>query len=236
MNLVYDEIEKESVFPYPERNEEGKVLCQICGKPFNVITGAHINKHNVSMEQYKERFKNVALSSTEFKTKQKYCKTNVFKKASDIIKPNDNDVIEDTEETLDFNRNTITEFEEIIVDEEPEIENLDIPNFKEDTRDPIKLKKQKILNILLEYFSNIKSDYFIRKLSLTNHLEYEYVSDFADPVLKVNIEFPNTFWHNNAGYNNPNRDIVLIRDGWKVININSRVPSTKDIRKAINNA
>jgi very-short-patch-repair endonuclease len=73
----------------------------------------------------------------------------------------------------------------------------------------------------------------IQVFSINGRLFFEFISDIADPVLKVNVEFPQAFWHNRGAYEDPLRDIKLEEYGWKVIRINSKSPSLKDIEEAI---
>jgi hypothetical protein len=56
--------------------------------------------------------------------------------------------------------------------------------------------KAKILDHLRLYFANIKKDYMISQFGSDNRLKFEFITDFCDPVLKVVIQFPDTFWHN----------------------------------------
>jgi len=218
---------------YPSTNNEGKVLCQICGKPFSIITPGHLLKHQVTMKQYKLRFPDSPLTSSDFKSRQKYAKSSLFKKDSEetnkSLKPpiQKENIIEDKISDYKFP-------EEIIVNEEPEIEELEI-DYKTEIKDPIQYKKNQILNCLKQFYSNIQMDYMIQKLSISNHLEYEFITDFADPILKVNIEFPKTFWHNQNQFNDPQRNNKLKIEGWKVIEIHSQNPSNSEIEKAIFN-
>lgn len=232
-----------SELSYPETNGEGKVLCQICGKPFSIITGGHLAKHNVTMSQYKSRFPGVTLASNDFKAKQKYVKSPIFKKEKVLTENKDEEIIELTDEIKDEvlvnveNKNKelkdeIYDFpDEVLVNEEPEIEEFEV--LKGSSQDPIKNKKEEILNFLKQFYMNIQENFMIQKLSLTNHLEYEYITDFADPALKVNVEFPKTFWHNQGTYIDLQRNLKLSEDGWQIIEIHSKNPTFNDIEKAL---
>jgi very-short-patch-repair endonuclease len=73
----------------------------------------------------------------------------------------------------------------------------------------------------------------IQEFTLDGRMLFEFISDFSDPVLKVNIEFPNAFWHNRMRFDDPTREQKLKECGWKVIKINSKAPSFQDIRKKL---
>ncbi len=224
-----------SELSYPKTDENEKVLCQICGKSFETITWGHLNMHNVKMADYRLRFPDAPLVSSRYKAKLKYAQTEIFKKKKSII--NSEEIIDlidiaFPEESI-IKREEITDIvhtfpEEIFVEEEPIFEEIEMPS-KE--TDPIKNKKSEILNILKKFYMNVQENYLIRKLSSTNHLEYEFISDFADPILKVNIQFPKTFWHNKDLYIDLQRNQKLMENGWKIIEIYSLSPS--EIEKAI---
>ncbi|MFW9871475.1 MAG: hypothetical protein ACFFG0_00025 [Candidatus Thorarchaeota archaeon] len=203
-------------YSYPFFSEEGKVNCQICGKGYLVIAPRHLATHGVEYSEYKLRYPDAPLSCEEFGTQSKYGKEkNIF--------------VQETLEELD---------EEVEVLESPVIEEeIDLVKSFEDeitnSGDICVTSKNKILNYLKTHFSNVRKDYMIQLFSPDKFLLFETISDFADPVLKVNIEFPKTFWHNQDAYVKPSRDVTLKRNGWKVIKINSNAPTYEQIRKAI---
>lgn len=214
-----------SELSYPAMDEEGKVSCQICGKTFEKITPQHLGMHNIKIKEYRLRFPDVPLEGSNFQTRAKYRYSKIFENKNESIKEN----VEKLEDVIyDFP-------EEVLVEqEEPIFEEIEIPKAE---IDPIKNKKSEILNILKHFYTNIKENYLIRKLSITHHLEFEFISDFADPVLKVNVQFPKTFWHNRDKYLDLRRNQKLTENGWKIIEINSLSPSPREIEKAIfNNA
>jgi very-short-patch-repair endonuclease len=79
----------------------------------------------------------------------------------------------------------------------------------------------------------MQRDYMIQIVNIMGRLQFETISDFADPVLKINVEFPNVFWHNMGRYNDPLRDVRLEENGWKVINIKSKNPSLTNIEDSL---
>jgi hypothetical protein len=208
-----------SEYSYPFFSEEGKVNCQLCGKPFLVIAPKHLATHGVIYSEYKLRFPNAPLSCEEFEKQSKYGKEKkIF-----------------VEETLD---KIEEDFEEVEVLEDPSIdEEIDLEKaFTDevsDTGDICDKSKNKILDYLRSFYTNVRKDYMIQIFDLEKNLLFETISDFSDPVLKVNIEFPKTFWHNRDAYIKPSRKVTLQQYGWKVIEINSNSPTYEQIKTAI---
>lgn len=191
-----------SEYPHPFYNEKGKVICQICGKPFLVISPRHLDKHNIKYEDYTRRFPKAPLSTAEFKARGKFGKTKLFEQ--DEIGP------------------------EQLVDEcEPDVEELDVEKLIKCQKavTPMEAMKAKILDHLKLYFANIKKDYLISQYGTDNRLKFEFITDFCDPILKVVIQFPDTFWHNMEAAIDLNKNIKLAKYGWKVIEIPTPSPS-----------
>ncbi len=202
-------------YPYPYTTPEGKVICQICGKPYLVISPKHLTKHNITYSEYKIRFPDAPLSSKEFAAKGKYGKEkHLFVK-----------------ETIDEMEADEVPVNEPIVEDEIDFEKV----MRENPVNPdmCNTHKDKILDHLRSFFTNIKKDYMIQVFSIDNRMIYEAISDFSDPVLKITIDFPNTFWHNRALYDDPTKEKKLKEFGWKVVKINGKSPSFKKITKII---
>ena len=196
-------------FPYFEE-ETGKVNCQICGKPFLVISPKHLSSHNIKYSEYKLRFPDAPLSCEEFGVVSKYGKE----------------------------KDMFSEDEEVVIDEvfleEPDVEEIVIDSVLVNSKaDGIDRIKGKVFDHLRTFFSNIKSNYMIREKLIDGTLELEFITDFADPVLKIDIEFPDVFWHNTSRNTDLNRDIKLKAKGWKVITIRGNNPRFDDIKKVI---
>jgi len=192
-----------SEYSHPFFDEKGKVICQICGKPFLVISPRHLSaKHNIKYEDYTKRYPDAPLSTEEFKARGKYGKNKMFQQ--DEIGP-----------------------EELVEENEPEVEELDIEKLVKSQKaiSPMDAMKAKILDHLRLYFANIKKDYMISQFGTDNRLKFEFITDFCDPVLKVVIQFPDTFWHNMEAAIDLNKNIKLAKYGWKVIEIPSVNPS-----------
>jgi len=205
-----------SEYQYPEYNEKGKIICQLCGKPFSIIAPSHLKrKHNISFDEYKNKFPDISVTSKQFNTSRKYETSDLFtsKEPSietpiNIEEPDADPIFEDLEKQTPVN---------------PKIEK----------PDNISLNRLRILKDIQKYYKHTQQNYLIQNVSKNGRLEYEFITDYADPVLKVIVNFPKTFWHNNDSYQDPNKNIKLMKDGWKIIEIHSNAASTKDINDAM---
>jgi len=199
-------------YQYPLFDEKGKVVCQICGKSFLVISPRHLGKHNIVYADYTKRFPKAPLSTKEFVARGKYGKN------KDLFIHPENEEIGD----------------EVLVDDS-EVEKLNVEKLlkKEKPLTPMEATKSRILDFLRIQFSNIKKDYLIRQYGKDERLKFEFITDFCDPVLKVVIQFPDTFWHNEDAYIDINKSVKLMNYSWKIIEIPSQNPSIKEISKKI---
>ena len=208
-------------YNHPFFDDDGKVICQLCGKSFMVISPKHLSgKHKIKYGEYKLRSPDEQRYPPGCPASRRYGKVKgIF----------DDDV--KVEEMDDISK----EFDGI---EDPEIhEDMEVDIAKlTDTikkfKDPMQEKKTKVLDHLRSYFSNIQQDYLVQLFDGGGKLNHEYITDFADPILKVNIEFPDVFWH-NQGNIDLTRDEKLKMYGWKVVYIPGNNPTPKIISKYI---
>jgi uncharacterized Zn finger protein (UPF0148 family) len=207
-------------YQYPLFDDEGKVVCQICGKSFLVISPRHLSKHKIQYSDYTKRYPDAPLSSDQFNVKSKYGKEKGF-----FVDENVDNIIAD-EESIYVEEDT--DFDELNLDEVIQ------KQLKHIQQDPMKIQKAKIFDHLRTHFINVEKDYLIREISqVSNKLLFEFITDFCDPVLRIIIQFPNTFWHNKDTIIDPLKNQKLQEQGWKILEINSRAPSTEDIDSAI---
>ena len=192
------------MLPFKPYDENGKVICQLCGKPFIVITPSHLKKvHSVTYDQYRARF-GEHLSSDEFTSKMKYGRM------KGLFVTNDKEMGNDIQ----------------IVDEpvvEPVFDVGEILNVSVKDKDPITKMRKVYLDHLRIRFSNVRENYVIQSFTLGGHLKYEYITDFCDPVLKIVIDFPSTFWHNVDIYRDLTKNRKLQEDNWFVITVPEEV-------------
>jgi len=199
--------------------ESGKVICQECGIGFGLINATHLKKeHNMTVESYKDKYPGLPISSKALCVKHRKQPEGIFDKITEII----NEVpIESCEE---FNMDKIPKIQkETNIQEDflSEIKTFARKHTLQEYPNPnnsIHKKKLLILNFLLNFFQDTKDSYYIEKISLSGMLEYRLISDISIPSRKINLEFPNTFWH-NMDIPKFNRDTKLKNDGWTIINI-----------------
>ena len=185
-----------------EFDEKGDVICQLCGKAFNMIVATHLKKeHNTTMKEYKEIFPNVPVSSLSFRANKRFKNVEIFK---DESKENEFDLDKIPEVKIDeFNLDKIPTVDSKTSKEAKNFLE-DVKNFSKEYKvsefpDPtnsIQRHKLKILNFLISYFPDVRNSYFIEKHSLSGMMEYRLVTDICIPSIKVDLEFPKTFWHN----------------------------------------
>jgi len=211
-----------SEYKYPFFDDKGKVNCQLCGKSYLVISPKHLFSHKMKYERYKEKFPDAPLANTEFAKRGLYGKNKEL-----FYRP-------EIEDDLKLDPNLIVDFE----DEEPEIEDLDIKEIyakEEKSLNPIEKMKGNILDYLRLYSASVQQDYLIRQFrGGDNNLDFEFTTDFCDPVLKIVFDFPDTFWHNMDAAPDLNRDYKLESYGWRILKFKSNAPSDKDIEKVLN--
>lgn len=205
-----------SEYPHPLYDEKGKVACQICGKTFLTISPKHLKGHNISFADYFKRYPNAPKSGQEFAARSKYGK--------------DKTIFKDQEDKSIIG-------EDIIVDEEPEIDELPIQREVErlaKKANPMQSAKDRIRQHLILYFTNIEQDYLVREFGANDkQLKFEFITDFADPVLRVAFFFPDTFWHNKDYLIDLNKNLKLTERGWKVLEIKGKSPSIDDLDVAL---
>jgi len=206
-------------YPYEFLDNKQNTICQICGKKFISIVPSHLKMHNITMKEYRLRFPEAPIISPRSRTCiKKNDKILITEKDAPVNEILDNDKRDIPKHDV----NPIIHEEIIFDDKQTSIDDLNI-------KDICVADKDKILIYLKSFFKNIIKDYMIQEFSLNNNLVYETITDFADPILKLNIEFPNSFWHNTMSFNNPLRNIRLKEYGWKVIEIKKASPSFDEI-------
>ena len=119
------------------------------------------------------------------------------------------------------------------MEEDPEVEELENILKPEKKLDNIQAMKSRIFDHLRIYFSNVKQDYMIMQYGTDNRFKFEFITDYCDPILKVVIQFPDTFWHNREAAVDPNKYNKLRGYGWKIIKIPTNSPTFENIDKII---
>lgn len=206
-------------YPYPLFDEKGFVACQICGEYFMTMSPQHLKKHNIKYADYFKRYPNAPKTSDQFDARSKYGKSNtLFKEQED--KPEVG--------------------EEIFVEEQPDVDEFpmqkELERLAEST--PMDKTKIKILTHLQLHYSNMEMDYVIRQFGKQDErLRFEYITDFCDPILKVVVQFPDTFWHNREDHVVDSvKKVKLEQFGWVVIEIPGMNPELEFIEESIQDA
>lgn len=204
--------------PFEPFDDKGKVICQVCGKSYLIISPTHLRAHKITFDDYFKRFPSAPKSSNEFNIKSKYGKNSTLFVNDSALKEEDFE-------------------EEIFVDEDPILDDIEfeaaLNKVVDEVRDPIKMQKLRVLDHLRLHFANIEKDYFVRHYAPNKNLLYEFITDFCDPVLRIVIDFPDTFWHNNDKHIDPLKNEKLKEQNWKVLTVKGRAPSVQDIDSVI---
>jgi len=246
---------KENSMNYPEFSDKGEVICQECGAGYKVITGTHTRKHGMSIEEYRAKYPGAPTSGKMFSLtmSQVQSKTEIFEEKPTKVEVDLNDTGEDdviTDEgavdeviideiTDDEDAPTIEEIQEKIQDEDMsdlfQFEGVQDPEPYDDADEGDRSPKDKLqlIKFLRKKYPFIQNNYMIRKFTITGHLEYEFITDMADPINKIDFEFPNAFWHNRMSYEDPRRDAKLRQDGWRIITVEARAPKVAHVKKLI---
>lgn len=215
-----------------------EIVCQECGQVFyKAIMPSHLtSKHSMTMDEYRKKYPNSPTMTDDYKARMEENKLKMQKPKAIKI-----------EEECDI------DFEEI--ETSPKIENIKIPEIKdidfskleklkedsiktssitffEDPKGLIPPDKLRILNYLAHSIEGVINNHFVEKRTLSGYVEYRLITDIAIPSLKIDIEFPKSFWHN---YDEPKdvRDYKLRNDGWKIYDINNPAPSISDLEDII---
>lgn len=204
-------------------NESGLVICQVCKKSFHFITANHLNKHNMTVKEYRKQYPKSPL----FKKGYYDIPRNSKKK----LKQNQNipniPIIEELsggKHSSDFGTDddVLTELSKIKLKS----------NSGPKCLDPME-EKLNIIGYLKNRFFGIKNNYMVVK-RFNKNVEYELITDMADPVNKVVFEFPLSFWHNcQVGVSDEFKQQKLRADGWRVIVINLTMPRVKSVVKEL---
>jgi hypothetical protein len=208
--------EKPKKWNFSPFNQKGKVICQVCGKPYMILTPSHLKTHKLKYSEYNVKFPGAPLTTEEFKALSKYSKPSKY-----------------TDEDL-----KILGEETIIDDDIPVIDDeFELPKIQVATKfdNPMDAKKHEIFNFLVDFLPEVEMDHMIKIIDIQKVHIFSTISDFADPLLKIDVQFPNTFWHNmdTVGGNDPNRNLKLEQYGWKVVTVKGSSPKMQAIEKLL---
>jgi len=227
----------------------GRVTCKLCERTFKILTDKHMRgAHGITLKDYKERFPGAEIAGQYWSTMQTHKEHHLFNKTpidtappspspvempatdNDLI-VDDMDIAPDSQEDLHFN----------VAEKFPEIEELDlntpldIEEAVEESKllDPEGLNSKKSTFLFLKtIYPTVVADFNIQKFFQGKHLQYQYITDIADPINKIDFEFPDTYWH-NEGPIDLMRDTKLRANGWKIVTVKGMNPTSEKIRNAL---
>ena len=226
---------------YNEIDENGKIICQICNIHSGCINTNHLKKHGLTLNEYKEMYPGINVVSQSFKE----AKGRGRKKTEGDVKITEDIImdevpikaqeipevkIEDLKTRIDRIRKISSEFEDVLKDDD--LSSNPFYSTYPDLSNNIPKDKIKILSFIMSYFPDVVNSYFIEKISLGGSLEYKLITDIAIPSKKIDIEFPDAFWH-NKDIQKHIRDNRLENDGWKIINIRGFKPSIDFVKNRL---
>ena len=207
-------------------NEQGKVLCQICQKPYKIISPTHLKRaHDMSLKEYRKKFPDAPITSQEFDAINKYKDDGPFQPSEKVR------VVDDLlKELVDSEEQDINPIIDGLIEDASKASSEDIVI---EIERPIEFKdKNTIFHYIKEKLPYVKNNYMINKLDSMGRLEFQVITDISDPVNKIDFEFVNAFWHNEMQPRPMNRDEKLEDEGWKIIKFKT-IPSKSELDKAI---
>lgn len=201
-------------------DENGKVICQICQKSFHFITTRHLNLHNITLDEYKEKY-NAPIFRKDFYTEG-------MKRGRKNISDNNKQEVE-----IILNKPVV---EELIEFQDSEtIKNLSTNKVQKvkNHLDPME-DKNDIIDFLKTLYKSIEVNTFITKYDKNGSIVYSYMTDIIDRKSKTIFNFPNSFWHNvQVGISTHVKKRMLESDGWKFIEITATMPRLHHIREKL---
>ena len=216
-------------------DQNGKVVCQVCKQAFTMISTTHLmKKHNMTTSEYKDKFPGAPLNGSAFGKTVKFSKTSPFKKDqnSPKTKPISDDVIREIELSPVFDPTTAPITEVLKYFEPPKPVSKPKKVVYPDPSNSIHPEKHEILNYLLNIFPTVTNNYSYEGKTVAGHVEFILITDISIPERKIDIEFPNSFWHNEDRPKGV-RDPILKKEGWKIIDILHTNPTIFEVKEAL---
>jgi hypothetical protein len=213
------------------------VKCQLCEFESKYCIGpAHLtSKHGITVNEYKKKFPNSKMMTDSHKANLSSKQRNRSGKVDineDII---ESDLIDlESSPKLDTPPPKIEELNLFSKIDELKKDSIKTSKYFEDPMNLVSSDKLQILNYLVCAFPKHKivNNHYVEKSFLNGVLEYRFITDISIPSIKLDLEFPKSFWHN---YDRPKeiRDYILKNDGWTIIDIMDSAPSITSVEKHI---
>ena len=231
-----------------------KLICQYCLSEYKTITPSHLKFHDMTMEDYKNRFPDAPLKMpNKKKTKSNHISTRENLKATDgtllslknmteslIINKNIEKVIKDETVVLEETK------EQIASVKKEETKEQSVPVKKEETKKrviPIKKKeksslilvKDKIFKIVKEFFPNIKKNYVFKKTNVKGNILYTVLTDFGDPSEKIMFDFSGMAWNIKTPLMTKYHKKELLEESrWQYVDIKNIGITELELREILN--
>jgi len=191
---------------FPKTTQTGLVVCQECGKGFKRITPMHLQKsHDMTFGEYQLKYPDCPISDKQYEASREF-------QDSTLFKGNEQPERDVTEPGIDYK-------------DKDKLPPHSILNLK-----GVPKNKADILEFLHPYYPHIENNLMIEKTRPSDgRLEYQYITDMADPVRKVIFDFPKSFWHNQDFPPDHLKENRLKRDGWIIITVDKHYPTVQDV-------
>lgn len=192
---------------YP-KGRNNKTICQECGQEFSLISPKHLKqKHNgMTIAEYKLKYPGCPISSKAFKASTSTYRDSILFQSDEELPRKVLESDEEIENLINGARHTIL-------------------NLK-----GVSKNKADILTFLHDGYPYLEDNYSIEKRHFhDNVLLYKYITDMADPIKKVIFDFPDSFWHNEDPYPDPQKFDKLKKDGWIIIIVDKHYPTVQDV-------
>jgi hypothetical protein len=235
------------------------VKCAVCGKECGKVVGwAHVKRtHGLSAAEYREKYPDAPLYTKEYhdSISSSLKMGRKQKRVEDVISKEESDYMYDQDEIEEIRKVSTSSVDEIPEVNISKLEVIDLQKSPEEIINKLAVQakseqdkvfdnvknlvprdKVDILNYLISVFGkdSVKNSKLVEKFDLQGFLLYSLITDIVVNVkgINIDIEFPNSFWHN---HDKPKeiRDSILKQNGWIIVNILDRIPNSVHVEKAL---
>jgi hypothetical protein len=204
-----------------------KIECKACGKKYHMITPQHLYKHGLTIDDYKLKYPDATLKAESMIVRTKRTQNDLFKKNQEEGEKSILEQIEKSPKMKEIKKNSNLEIEEL----KPSTSNF-MFNENDDKYKNMNKEKILILKYLSSKFLNVENNFFIEKIAPHGRVDFRLITDISIPDEKIDVEFPNAFWH-NFDMVKSTRDSRLKSIGWRIINIDSKMPTPENVEEEL---
>jgi len=203
-------------------DDKTKLICQYCLSEMKMITPSHLKSHDMTLDEYRDRFPDAPLS---MKKQKKKIITSKKEEQGKEIRYN----IDISDKTKLRLKKMDTPIDVIVKVEE---NKPDIPIEKQlDLGDDQKiLTKDRVFKAVQKVYPNIKRNHIFKKTNIGGNILYTVMTDFGDPSKRVMIDFSGMAWHVKTPLLTKYRKKDLLSESkWKYIHIEEDSLTTNEI-------